>query len=138
MANEELVQAVKKIVALARDGKHDDAYVGWKSLFSGPAFAAYDAADQRQALKLMVLAKNAPQQMSDVMIAAHAAAIAPLDKLVAAHREPADHELLGLCLAATGDTARASEVFRAGLTLERARDPGSDLCGSLMKRVSLI
>jgi hypothetical protein len=138
MANEELVQAVKKIVALSRDGKHDEAYAGWKQLFASAPFSAYDAADQRQALRLMILAKGAPTRMNDGMIAAHAAAIPALDKLVAAHHEPADHEMLGLCLAATGDTARASEVFRAGLTLERARDPGSDLCGSLMKRVSLI
>ncbi len=108
MAHEELVQAVKKIVSLSRDGKHDEAYEGWKQLFSGAAFAGYDPADQRQALRLMVLAKGAPTRMNAGMLAAHAAAIPALEKLVAAHSEPADHEMLGLCLAANGDTARAS------------------------------
>ncbi len=138
MANEQLVHAVKKIVAVSREGKHDEAYAGWKQLFEGPAFMGYDAPDQRQALRLMVLAKGAPTRMNEAMLAAHAAAVPSLEKLVAAHKEPADYEMLGLCYAAAGDTTRASEAFRAGLTLERARDPGSDLCGNLMKRVSLI
>jgi hypothetical protein len=138
MANEELVSAVKKIVSLSREGKHDEAYSGWKALFESPSFIKYEPADQRQALRLMILAKGAPDRAGAGFAAAHKAAIPALDKLVATLKEPGDHEMLGLCLASNGETARASEVFRAGLTLERARDPGSNLCGSLMKRVSLI
>jgi len=38
-----------------------------------------------------------------------------------------------------GDTAAAAaRLFRAALAIERERSPGSDLCGSLMKRVSML
>ena len=37
-----------------------------------------------------------------------------------------------------GDEVSASRVFRAGLALERAKDPQSKLCGTLMKRVSMV
>jgi hypothetical protein len=32
----------------------------------------------------------------------------------------------------------ASAAFRSGLELERERNPGSDLCGNLMRRLSAI
>jgi hypothetical protein len=37
-----------------------------------------------------------------------------------------------------GDEATASAIFKAGLRIERARNPQSDLCGTLMKRVSML
>jgi hypothetical protein len=52
--------------------------------------------------------------------------------------EPADHEMLGICHVILGHEEAASQIFRAGLNIERTRSPGSDLCGELMKRISLI
>jgi hypothetical protein len=86
----------------------------------------------------MVLMKGAPKPPTADMVEAHGAALTALRTLVEAHREPADHELLGLCHVVLGDEASASSVFRAGLSLERERDPQSKLCGTLMKRVSMV
>ncbi|MEO8902573.1 MAG: hypothetical protein ABI488_11295, partial [Polyangiaceae bacterium] len=103
-----------------------------------PEFAGYRVEDQRQALQLMVLMKGAPKPATPAMVKAHSAARHLLTTLVAAHSEPADHEMLGLCHVVLGDEASASEVFRAGLAIERVRDPQSKLCGTLMKRVSTV
>jgi hypothetical protein len=138
MANEALVQAVKEIASFSRSGKLDDAYQRYEKLFGSAEFSSYKPDEQRQALRLMVLAKGAPEPPSPTMAAAHAAAAGPLAKLVAAHGEPSDYEMLGLCHLVRGDEAKASEAFRAGLTIERERNPQSDLCGALMKRVSLL
>jgi hypothetical protein len=138
MASEELVSAVKKIVAAGKAGKVDEAYTGYRDLFASPAFPRYEANDQRQALRLMVMAKGAPSAATPAMIDAHKAAVPVLTKLVAAHGDPADHELLGICHVLLGDEEKASAVFRQGLTIERERNPQSDLCGALMKRVSLL
>lgn len=138
MANEALVQAVKEIVSLARSGKLDDAYQRYEKLFGGSDFGAYKPDEQRQALKLMVHAKSGGDAANPAKVAAHRAAMAPLTKLTAEHGEPADYEMLGLCHLAAGDEAKASEAFRAGLSIERERNPQSDLCGALMKRVSLL
>jgi hypothetical protein len=138
MANEELVSAVKQIVTKARSGSLDEAYLGYRDLFEAPAFSSYRAEDQRQALRLMVLAKHAPRQPTDAMLLAHRAAIAALTELVSSHKEPADYEMLGICHLVVGNEASASTIFRAGLALERERNPQSDLCGELMKRISLI
>jgi hypothetical protein len=138
MANEALVQAVKEIASFARSGKVDEAYQRYEKLFGDAGFSSYKPDEQRQALRLMILAKNAPGSPSPAMAAAHKAAAAQLAKLVAAHGEPSDYEMLGLCHLAGGDEAKASEAFRAGLTIERERNPQSDLCGALMKRVSLL
>ena len=58
--------------------------------------------------------------------------------MVSAHGDPADHELLGICHVCLGNEESASAIFRAGLAIERQRNPQSDLCGALMKRVSLL
>ena len=71
-------------------------------------------------------------------IEAHRAAIAPLTELVSAHGEPGDHEMLGICHLAVGNEESASAIFKAGLAIERERSPQSDLCGTLMKRVSML
>jgi hypothetical protein len=72
------------------------------------------------------------------MLEAHTAARGILTGLVSTHAEPSDHELLGICHVVLGDEASASSVFKAGLAIERVRDPSSKLCGTLMKRVSML
>ena len=138
MANETLVQAIKALVALAKDGDIDGMYRGYRDLFAAPDFPGYRADDQRAALKLMVLMKGAPAAPTAAAVEAYAAAAIPLQTLVELHGEPKDHELLGLCYVATGDEKSATEVFKAGLAIERERSPQSDLCGALMKRISML
>ena len=138
MSHESLVRAIKEIVNLARSGKLDESFARYQALFGSLEFIQHKPEDQRQALRLMILAKGAPDRPSPAMLEAHRAAVGPLTALVSTYAEPADHELLGVCHVVLGDERAASEVFRAGLTLERARNPQSDLCGTLMKRVSLL
>jgi hypothetical protein len=137
MANEALVSAVKRAVSLAKTDL-DQAYLTYRDLFSDPAFQSYRPEDQRQALKLMVLAKNAPRTPTAAMVEAHRAAVPPLTEMVSVLQEPVDHEMLGVCHVILGNEESASRIFRAGLDIERARNPSSDLCGELMKRISLI
>jgi len=138
MANEALVTAVKAIVADVRAGKLDAAFGAYKALFASPAFAGYDAHDQRQALKLMVHAKGLPDPPTPAMVEAHRAAVGPLTELVSKHNEPADYEMLGMCHVAVGNEEGAGQVFRAGLAIERERNVQSDLCGALMRRISML
>ena len=138
MANEALVQCIKAIMALSKAGDADGAYNGYRDLFSSAAFSAYRPEDRRRALELMVLAKGAPPRPSPASVEAHRAALVPLTELVSTLGEPADHELLGVCHVVLGNEAAASDIFKAGLAIERERDPGSVLCGSLMKRVSML
>jgi hypothetical protein len=138
VANEALVNAIKDIVALSKNGDADGAYSGYRDLFGAPEFATYRPEDQRQALKIMILAKGAPEKPTPAMVEAHRAALAPLVELVSAHGEPADHELLGICHVVLGNEESASNIFKAGLAIERERDASSVLCGALMKRVSML
>lgn len=138
MASEFLVKSVKEIVGLSKGGDLDGAYAGYRTLFSGAEFASCRPEDQRQALKLMVLAKGAPSPATPSMVEAHRAALGPLTDLVSQHSEPADHELLGVCHVVLGNEESASSIFKAGLSLERERNPSSVLCGALMKRVSML
>jgi hypothetical protein len=136
VANPVLVNRIKEIVGRAKGGDLDGAYDGYRDLFASGDFTEHPVEDQRQALRLMISMKNTPKPATQAMLDAHRAASVLLSGLVATHREPADHELLGLCHVVAGDEAGASSVFRAGLALERERDPQSKLCGTLMKRVS--
>ena len=138
MASEALLNAVKAIVANMRAKKEQEAYAGYKALFSSPEFRTYPPADQRQALKLMIHAKGLPFIMPPHMVEAHRACIEPLTELVSVHNDPADYEMLGMCHVAVGNEAGASSVFRAGLAIERERNAQSDLCGALMKRVAAL
>jgi hypothetical protein len=138
MAGAELVEAIRGIVASARAGDLEAAYGGYRALFAGPAFRGHEAKDQRQALKLMVHAKGAPAPPPPAMVEAHRAALGPLMDLVSTHGDPADYEMLGMCQLTTGDEASAAQSFRTGLTIERERNAQSDLCGALMKRVSML
>jgi hypothetical protein len=83
----------------------------------------------------MVFGK-APPSPTDEMRAAHRAAVPPLQALVVLHRDPADYEMLGMAYVASDEPAKGSEMFKKALELERARNPASDLCGNLMRRVS--
>jgi hypothetical protein len=138
MANPELVAAVKRIAAVARTGELDQAYNGYRDLFASEAFLTYRPEDQRQALRLMILAKNAPRTPTPPMTAAHRAAVAALNELVSVGEEPADYEMLGICHVVLGNEDSASTIFRRGLALERERNPTSDLCGELLKRISFL
>lgn len=138
MANEALVAAVKRIVSLSRTGNLDEAYLGYRDLFGSPDFVTYRPEDQRQALRLMILAKGAPSTPTEAMLDAHRAAVPPLTDLVSIHQEPGDYELLGVCHALLGNTESADKILREGLNRERERNAGSDLCGSFMKRISLL
>lgn len=141
MANkDELIQSVKNIVKFWRDGKLADAYVAYRDLFSRPDFGEHRPEDQRNALKLMVLAKGAPdpERPTPEMVEAHGVAAGILTELISKFGEPSDHEMLGVCHLVLGNQDSASAIFRAGLAMERQRNPQSDLCGSLMKRISLI
>lgn len=138
MANPELTQAVKRIIGLGKTDGLDAAYQAYQELFSSPAFPSYRPEDQRAVLKLMILAKGAPGHPTPAMVEAHRAAVAPLTELVSTLKDPADHELLGVCHVVLGNEEGASAIFREGLAIEREKNPQSDLCGALMKRISLI
>jgi hypothetical protein len=137
-ANEALVSTIKSIVANAREGNIDAAYAGYRELFSSQAFRGYAQQDRRQALRMMVHAKGVPDPPTLAMIEAHRAATEPLSQLVAETEEPADYEMLGMCQVVAGDEAAAGQTFRAGLAIERERNLQSDLCGALMKRISML
>lgn len=137
-ANPELVAAVKQIAAVARTGELDQAYNGYRDLFASEAFLTYRPEDQRQALRLMILAKNAPRTPTATMKEAHRAAVAALNELVSSHEEPADYEMLGICHVVLGNEDSASTIFRRALALERQRNASSDLCGELLKRISFL
>ena len=135
---EDLIAEVKRVMGFVKEGKLAEAYGAYRALFSRPDFGAHALPDQRQALKLMIYAKGVPQIPTQPMIEAHRAAAAPLTELVSAHGEPADHEMLGICHHVMGNDTAAGAIFKAGLDLERARNPQSNLCGSLMKWVSAV
>ena len=138
MSKEALVAAVKQIVSIAREGNLDGAYQGYSALFSDPGFLEQRPEDQRQALRLMVLAKNLPPKPTPAMIEAHRSALPALTELVSHYHEPSDYEMLGVCHVLLGNEDSAREIFREGLRLEREHNAQSDLCGSLMKRISFL
>jgi hypothetical protein len=133
--NGELVATLKHIRAMTKDGRIGEAYRQYATLFTSATFLACRPEDQRQALKLMIFAKT-PAQATDEVRDAHRAAIAALQPLVLEHREPADYEMLGMAYVAVDQPEKATEVFKKALEIERVRNPASDLCGNLMRRVS--
>jgi hypothetical protein len=134
--NEVLVATLKKIVGLAKRGNGDEAYREYFALFSNEAFAGYRPEDQRQALKLMVMSKAPPSSTEEAVTQAHRAAIERLKVLVEKFAEPGDHELLGISQIAVDERSEASDTFKKGLAIERERGPQSELCGTLMRRIS--
>lgn len=137
MSKEALVQAVKQIMAQARAGDVEASLEGYAKLYTSAEFGANRPEDQRQALKLLILAKRQGQP-SERLVEAHRAAVLPLTELVSTHSEPEDYEMLGLCHLLLGNEDAASNLFRKGLSLERERSPASDLCGRLMTRVAAL
>ena len=121
MSKEVLVAAVKDIVTLARSGDAEGSFDGYKALFERPEFIDNRPEDQRQALKLLVLAKHVGPK-SDKLIEAHRSAIGPLTELVSLYNEPGDYEMLGVCHVRIGNADAAANMFREGLTLG-APDP---------------
>jgi hypothetical protein len=140
VSKEELIQAVKGIVVYWREGRLDEAYAGYRDLFARPDFGQHRPEDQRSALRLMIMAKGAPnpERPTPAMVEAHQVALQPLTDLVTTYAEPADHEMLGICYVVLGNPENADKTFRAGLALERQRNPQSDLCGAFMKRISFL
>lgn len=137
MSKEALVNEFKQIVAQARGGDVDGSYDSYGKLFAAPVFTSNRPEDQRTVLRHLILAKRsgaAPPRL----VEAHRAAIPALTELVSTLNEPEDYELLGLCHLMIGNDQAASNMFRQGLTLERAKNPASDLCGRLMTRVAAI
>jgi hypothetical protein len=137
MSKEALVSAVKQIMTQSRAGDVEGSYEGYKQLFSSPEFGANKPEDQRQALKLLILAKRTGQP-SPALVEAHRAALGPLTELVSSLNDPEDYEMLGICHLMVGNEEAASNLFREGLKLERERNAASDLCGRLMTRVAAI
>jgi hypothetical protein len=138
MANEALVAAVKQILTLLREKKDVEGFAAYGRLFSSPEFSTFTPQEQRQALKLMVNMKIPPQHPPAHLVDACRIAMKPLKALIDAHDDPHDYELYGICQIVTGDEKGAADSFRKGLTLERSRNPQSDLCGSLMKWVAAV
>jgi hypothetical protein len=79
---------------------------------------------------------KAPDAPTEEMRAAHRAALPVLQALVVVHRDPADYEMLGIAYVGVEEPEKGNEIFKKALEIERTRDPGSDLCGNLMRRVS--
>ena len=131
----ELVATLKHIRGIGNDGHVDEAFRQYAALFSSPAFAACSPDDQRQALKLMIFGK-APEVPTEEMRAAYRAALPVLQALVVVHRDPADYEMLGMAYVGVEEPDKGSEMFKKALEIERTRDPASNLCGNLMRRVS--
>jgi hypothetical protein len=135
--NEALIATLKQIRQMNRDGLLEESYRQYSTLFTSDAFRECRADDQRQALKLMIMSK-APATVSDEMREAHRAAIGALQSLVIQHRDPADYEMLGMAYVVIDEPQKATEIWKKALDIERARNPASDLCGNLMRRVSSV
>jgi hypothetical protein len=133
--NEKFVESVKKIVLVLKDGRTDEGYGQYADLLSSPSFAEYRADDQRQALKLLLLAKTPPSR-SDPVLRAYRIALTRIQSLVDALAEPADYEMLGVAHLHLEDKAAATSAFDIALKLERARNPASELSMNLARRIS--
>jgi hypothetical protein len=131
----DLKNSVRKIITLAKSGDTEGAYVEYARLFSSPTFHENRPEERRVALKLLVLAKP-PPTISESLQGAYLCALSCIQTLVEQGGEPSDYELLGACQKALGREGAARESFAMGLAAERARNPSSEVCGSLMRRMS--
>jgi hypothetical protein len=118
---------------IAEDESATDTFRGYATTFASSAFASSTPEDQRQALKRMFFGKQ-PDVISDEVKSAYRVALPILQALVLKERDPADYELLGMAYVVLDEPEKASEIFKKGLEVERARNPASDLYGNLMRR----
>lgn len=132
---DEIVATLKKHVAAIKAGNADEGYKGFTGFFSDDAFASLRPEDQRQSLKVMVLGKT-PTPANDAVVDAHLAAITCLQRLAETSNDPLDFEMLGVCHQVIEDVETASKMYEKALEIERARNPQSELCGRVMKRIS--
>ncbi|MGE0546993.1 MAG: hypothetical protein AB7O24_12985 [Kofleriaceae bacterium] len=93
---EALAATVKRIVGSARAGRTPEAYAAYAALFEDTHFAQQRPQDQRQVLRLMVMAKSPPPPTAPV-VHAYKSALARLQALVEESNDPADVEMIGLC-----------------------------------------
>lgn len=122
---------------MAKDGRIAESFRQLGLLFSAAGFAACRAEDRRRALRMLVTAKP-HKSAQEERRGAHLAAVPALQLLIVEHHDPADYEMLGAAYVELGEPEKATDVWKKALDLERARDPGSELCGNLMRRVSSI
>jgi hypothetical protein len=134
MKNVELATTLRLIFITARSGRTEYAYGKLAELFSSAAFAEYQPDEQREALRLMVHARNPPKE--EFVLAANRAALGHLKKLAETLAEPADYEMLGLTNLRLDDNGAANVAFEKALELERARNAESELERSLTKRLA--
>jgi hypothetical protein len=133
MKNAELAKTLRLIFNTARSGRTEYAYGKLADLFSSAGFAGYEPDEQREALRLLVHARNPPRE--EFVLAAHRAALGHLTRLAEALAEPGDHEMLGLANLRLDDTGAANAAFERALELEHARNAESELTRSLRKRL---
>ena len=93
---EALAATVKRIVRSAREGRTIEAYKAYTALFEDDSFAKQRLQDQRQVLKLMVLAKTAPAPSKEATTA-YQSALARLKSLAAESDDPLDREMIAAC-----------------------------------------
>ena len=91
-----LAATVKRIVASARDGAMNTAYEAYAKLFANREFAQLRPHDQRQVLKLMVMAKTAPPR-SEPVLHAYKSALERLHVLAGSADDPLDREMIEAC-----------------------------------------
>ncbi|CAN5515288.1 hypothetical protein BH09MYX1_BH09MYX1_41960 [soil metagenome] len=135
--NERFVEAVKRIVLVLKSGRTDEGYQQYADLLTAASFAAYRPDDQRQALKMLLLAKP-PALRTDPVSAAYRAAISRIQELIDAHADAADYEMLGVAQLQLDEKGAAVTAFEVALKLERARNPTSDLVSNLERRLSQV
>jgi hypothetical protein len=135
MADEFIISNVKEAIHLARQGKHDESFARYQSLFDAPQFASAPVDNRRQALKLMVTAKGIPEPLSAAAVIAFQSAWQAIAALVQNGQEPQDYDLLGLTHLRLGDSTGAKQVFEAGLAVAH-RNNDAEWSGLLLKRIS--
>jgi hypothetical protein len=92
-----LAATVKRIIGAARDGSTQLAFQAYAALFDDEEFAHQRAQDQRQVLKLMVMAKNVPPS-SPAVVQAYRSALKRLQALADEGNDAGDHEMVGVCM----------------------------------------
>ena len=102
---EALAATVKRIVGAARAGRTVEAFEAYAALFEDPDFAQQRPQDQRQVLKLMVMAKSPPPQQP-MVVEALRSALSRLKTLSTESGDPVDAEMMQVC---QGLLARAPE-----------------------------